>query len=366
MKGKCVVFAASVAFLSLIITSGSEAVNTRDIDRVRDKDVLESGDFQIIDNFVAKAVQELVRTKDFTSIAKTRAVILGRKSTQGQYAEQFSESAHKHISEAFKTSRESASESYKLRVMVNLLILVDNLEDLRLTDLATGLLNDDNAVIRYWAVHCVTNPGIVKQLNSGEVANLKLARSIAEQLKGLVGDGGPEIMALIAEFAAELAIPEGEELLLRIADIRISKYANWTVEYALLDGVVLKLLCEKMSSAGLSKAAVARRFGQLYSYAIQRYVKGQDLDATSRHQLASVLVEAEKSCIGKLMGMSQSTIRKAIERNDVMVLLQEHNRLLGDETRAGQLGLKLNFDYGENPDGSKRIAPPVLPEPPKK
>ena len=48
-----------------------------------------------------------------------------------------------------------------------------------------------------------------------------------------------------------------------------------------------------------------------------------------------------------------------------ITLLQEHSRLLGDETRAGQLPLKMNFDYGKNPDGSRRIAPLVLSEPPE-
>ncbi len=63
--------------------------------------------------------------------------------------------------------------------------------------------------------------------------------------------------------------------------------------------------------------------------------------------------------------MPQSVIKKAVEEEDYMALLQEHNRLLGDGTKAGQLPLKLNFDYGKKPDGSKRIAPLALPEPPR-
>jgi len=58
-------------------------------------------------------------------------------------------------------------------------------------------------------------------------------------------------------------------------------------------------------------------------------------------------------------------IRKAIENSNYTGLLQEHNRLLGDKTRAGQLPLKLKFDYGRNPNGTKRTAPLVLPKPPR-
>ena len=161
-------------------------------------------------------------------------------------------------------------------------------------------------------------------------------------------------------------IPQGEDLLLQIADIRISKYANWTVDYELLDATVLGLLCNKISAGGLNKPAIARRFGQLYSYAIQRYVKGRDfLDATVIGRLASVLVEIEDKCIRELLEKRQVVIKRAVERDDVTALLLEHNRLLGDETRAGELALKLNFDYGPSPDGNKRTAPLTLPEPPR-
>ena len=111
---------------------------------------------------------------------------------------------------------------------------------------------------------------------------------------------------------------------------------------------------------------LARRFGQLYSYVFQRYIKGRDvLSDTQKNQLASVLVETEISCISKRLKVTQSVVKNAVEQGDYTALLQEHSRLLGDETKAGQLPLKLNFDYGKGPDGSRRIAPLALPEPPK-
>jgi len=371
MKGKCAGFAVLTAFSVLLMNLVSVAVDTSDIENVRKKEVLDSEDLQIIDNFVAEAVQELVKTEDFTSIAKVRSVILARDmssrpSAQAQYAEQFSESAYKHISWAFKQAGELTPDDQKFKVTVNLLILVDKLENLRLADLALDMLRDENTVIRYWAVHSVTNPGVTEQLSSGKAADLQLARRVAEHLKGLVESSAPETLALMAEFAADVNVPQGEDLLLQIADMRIKRYANWVVNYELLDETVLKSLQKKLSSAGLSKPAVARRFGQLYSYVMRRYIDGQNsLSATQRHQLASVLVETEKWCISKLLGTPQSSIKRAIENHDYTGLLDEHNKLLGDETRAGQLPLKLKFDYGRDTDGSKRIAPVVLPKPPR-
>jgi hypothetical protein len=95
-------------------------------------------------------------------------------------------------------------------------------------------------------------------------------------------------------------------------------------------------------------------------------VKGQDiLIAAEKDRLVSVLVETEQNCIGRLLDVPQSIIQKAAEQNDPTGLMLEHNRLLGDETSAGKLALKLDFDYGGTKDGSRRLAPLVLPEPPK-
>jgi hypothetical protein len=357
-------------FLILMLNSVSFAVDTRKIDVCCNKEILGDECLQIIDDFVADSVNELVKTEDFTSIAKLRTVILShsnssKESAKAQYRQQFSESAHKYISDALEEAKKLTPETKRFRVILNLLILVDSLDDLRLADLAIKQLNDENA-LRYWAVHSITNDSIIKQLNSGGAANLELAKRITEHLKGLVESSSPETLALMAEFAAKVNIPQGEELLLQIADWRIKEYHDWTVNYELLDGDILKLLDSKIPAESTSKADVARRFGQLYSYAIQRYIKGRDiLSDTQKNQLASVLVETEVSCISKRLKVTQSVVKNAVEQGDFPALLQEHNRLLGDETKAGQLPLKLNFDYGKKADGSRRTAPLELPEPPK-
>ena len=374
MKRKWAILTVSTIVLMSAVNSTAQAVNTRAIDQVRNKGVLEDSDFQIIDDFVAEAIQELVDTKDFTSIAKVRAVILSRSSSkvfedsnQNQYAVQFSESAYRYISAALKeASKSMPQDNHGFNTTLNLLILIDELENLRLAEPALERLNDENQAIRYWAVHAVTSAGIVKQLNSGKEANIKLATRITEQLKELVEQTCPEIIALVAEFAAELDIPEGEDLLLQITDMRIKKYADWTVQNELPDTDILKALYSKMASAGANTPAIARRFGQLYSYAIQRYVKGREiLTDTQKQQLASVLVETENYCIWKLLGTPQAAIKRAVEQDDYMGLMTEHNSLLGDQTQPGQLVLKLNFDYGQNPDGTKRTTPLDLPAPPK-
>jgi len=364
MKLKWLFFAVLLAFLILVMDSGAEAVDTRQIDAVLKKGVLNNNDLKIIDEFVGEAVRELVQTMDLTDIAKHRTVILGRRSEQAQYAQQYYESAHKHISSGLQEASELTPEGRKLVVTVSLLILIDELEDSRLADLAIRKLTDKSMVVRYWAVHCITSPAIIKKLNSVGASNLKLARSIATGLSKLVESSSPEITALMTRFAAGVKIQQAEDLLLQIADIRIKKYADWTVKFELLDDCLLKSLTAKIASASQNKAAIACRFGQLYSYVIQRYVKGESFSSDDqKSQLASVIVETEDRCISKLLGKTQTGMKRAIEADDTIALLLEHDKLLGCKTSTGQLPLKIEFEYSGT--GGSRTAPAPLPEPPR-
>ena len=375
MRNKWAIGVALGTCLVLAMNLSLQGVDTREIEDVRTKSVLEEEDRQIIDKFVADVVNELVKTKDFTSVSKIRRDILASRSNQVQYAEQFSVSTYRHISEALKAADELTPKENRFRVVLNLLILVDGLEDLRLVDLAIERLNDESAAVRYWAVHALTNSVIKERLNStagsagspqGE-SGLQTARRIVEELRKIVGKSEPESMELMAKFAAEINTVEGEELLLDIADERIRRYAEWTVRDPLLDTTILELLSKRMISADAGPK-VGRRFGQLYSYVMQKYIRGVSeedfLSSEQRQQMESVLIETEQSCIQQLLDIPQSTIRKAVGNGDYKALQEEHNRLLGEEGRAGVLVLKFNFDYGRNPDGSGRTSPLILPSRP--
>ncbi len=90
-----------------------------------------------IDDFLAEAINELVRERDFTAIAQKRTVILSRQSTQsqqGQYAQQFSESARRYIAQGFLDAQKLPRQERITGVTINLLILMDGLKDLGLAD----------------------------------------------------------------------------------------------------------------------------------------------------------------------------------------------------------------------------------------
>ena len=131
-----------------------------------------------------------------------------------------------------------------------------------------------------------------------------------------------------------------------------------------MDADILKLLYNKITSAPSGMEAYKRHFGQLYSHTMQYYIQGRDrLNSEQKQQLASVLVEVEQSCISKLLGISQSVIKRSIEHDDYDRLKQEHQRLFGSTGQQGELAKSLDFDYGQTANGDRRLSPSELPGP---
>jgi len=347
----------------------SQAVDVISIDKVRAKDVLDSEDLRTIDQFVGQSIQEIVKSTDFTSVSKIRAGIVSRANatseiSASQYAQQFIDSVYKHLAAGLKEAENITPEELKFRVKLNLLILADELGNVRLVDLALEQLDSENAAICYWAVRCVTNPQILKQLKEVNTPNYsKLAAQIIERLRGIVDTASPEVITAMAEFADKMETPQADALLLQIADMRIRKYADWKVTDEYADLAVLGALSDKMSMER-GAGEFGRKFAQLYSYAMQRYIAGikggSFFSPAEKKQLAMVLVMTEQSYISKFTGIQQTTIKRAVEADDYVALWAEHNRLLGDESKTGVIPEKLKFDYG-----NKRTYPLMLPEPPK-
>ncbi|MGA2324544.1 MAG: hypothetical protein ABSG22_11950 [Sedimentisphaerales bacterium] len=361
MKSLSLVVAVISGFF--VFLASAEAVDSLAIEAVRGKSVLDDADFKTIDDFVAKAVGEMLATQDFSSISNARAIIVANSAStqpnQTQFAEQFSKSAQKHISAALQQAEGMTSAGRSFKIVTNLLMLTDALADVRLTEVALKYVDSKNEAIRYCAVHCLANPEITEKLNSPKA--IDTARQVTRRLDEIVATSGPNTLGLIASFAGSIKIPEGDTLLLKVADRRIASYADWSVEQELLDGDILRILGDKMASSGASKESIGGRFGQLFSYVLQRYIKGAEiLDAAQKEQLVSVLVETEKSCLSKISGKPRFGIKKAIESGDTNALQQEHNNLLGDGTKAGEL----NINYGKDASGAIITHPLALAAPP--
>jgi hypothetical protein len=368
MRVQCALFAILVGGLVLTLPPISGAqVDSRLIEEVVKKTVLTPADMEIIDAFVSDAVGRLVRTTDFTEVAKTRAVVVSHQIAQAQYAQRFSEAALREIGKGFEyATSEITDPDRRFKVFTNLLILAGELNDPRLIDLGIRLIPHENSTVRYWAVRVATNPTVWGKLGQDQNA-APLSARIIDACGKVLETSSPETLFLMAQFAGRYDTPPAQNLLVRVADIRIKCYADWAVKYELVDTGILKLLSAKIGSAAAANPQLARQFGQLYSYAIQRYLRGMKdstLKELAASQLAAVLVETEQQCLSKLLGGPQTGITRAVEAGDMAGLQAEHDKLLGGPNLPGALPSKFSFTYGSAQE--KRSAPLALSEPPQR
>jgi len=364
MSIKRAFFAILVAGIVLAMFSVSRAVvDLRRIKEVHGKSVLTQQDMQVIDEFMQDAVEDLVRTTDFTQISKTRTTILTYQSSQAQYAQQYSESAYTHITAGLQEARaDIRDENRRFKVIANLMILINSLEDPRLVDLAVNEIKHPSSAVRYWAVRASTGAGLWAKVGQNQGTASQLAARILAECSRVVAESNAEVLRLMTDFAGRFATPDAERLLVQIADARIARYADWSVEYELTDGVILAALCDKLAADGTPNPQLAQRFGQLFSFVMQRYVQGQQqggLKPASVNYLISVMIDTEEKCLGRLLGTPQANIRRAVEAGDVSALQAEHDRLLGAGGQAGAVSTKLNISYG--PEGQTQPAPLPLP-----
>jgi len=357
-------FAVLVGGLVLTLLTISRAqVDSRRIEEVVKKSVLTPEDMQVIDAFVAEEVGRLVRSTNFTEVAKTRAVIVSHQVAQAQYAQRFSEAALREIGRGFDyVTNEISDPDRRFKVFTNLLILANELNDPRLIDLGIRWIPHENSTVRYWAVRVATNPRAWDKVSQDPGTAAALSGKILDACSKVVETGSPEVLGLMAQFAGRYNTAAAQDLLVRVADVRIQRYAEGTVRYELVDTGILKLLAVRIAAGGTANQQLARQFAQLYSYAIQRYLWGMrngNLRELSASHLASVLVETEQQCVGKLLGSQQTGITRAIEAGDLNALQTEHDKLLGGPNQAGALPSKFNFTYGSAQD--KRTTPLALP-----
>jgi hypothetical protein len=360
------VFTLCVGGLVLSAASISQAIiDTKAIDEVVKKTTLSQEDAQAIDEFVADAIQDLVGAVDFAEASKTRAIILKYQTgKQDEYTKRYSEAAYKQIEGGLAVAKESPDPAKRSKVAANLLILADAMKDTRLLDLAVKSVAEKDPAIQYWAVRLTTDPNLWTKINQNQATAAQLTTKLLTEFGQLAAGSAPEVQVLMSSFAGRSNAPAADEVLTRIADARIKQYSDWTVNYERADVTVLRQLGEKIAAGSAAKSQLAKRFAQLYSFAIQRYLKGQKFVARwdqSKDSLATVLIETEDKCVGKLLGAPQMTIRKAIEAGYAKALQAEHDRLLGTGNQPGALPAKLSFTYGG--DGQSLPAPIPLLDP---
>jgi hypothetical protein len=207
---------------------------------------------------------------------------------------------------------------------------------------------------------------MVNKLNMTEPAeNSRLAEEIAQKLlEAAKTEQSGDIQILLAQFAGGLKRPAANEILNEITQKRIDLYLNWQVKDEMTESWILKALSDRVQTDRESTSVMARNFATLYSLVIQRYLLGQNtLSAANIRNLVSTIVQSEKYLLVFIPDWP-GNLKGAIEKGGGTTLQAQHDSLFGSSNTTGKLLTAANFDYGKNPDGSAKTAPPALPKPP--
>ncbi|MBN1457560.1 MAG: hypothetical protein JW912_06900 [Sedimentisphaerales bacterium] len=364
-----------IVFLSTLLVCSLTlyAIDTEMIDEVYQKSLegqlLDSDDNQIINDFWAEAIEELLLAEDPKEIFRIKTLILAKKPevNANDYYNGFTQSAKKSLNFAFNEIKNWDNSEHKKNINMNLFILAAQIDSPELVDFAFERIDSQDTVIRYWAVKAITSPAIAGRINSEIMPDEVLAEKVINALEKVVEEEkSSAINEQIVKFLGQLISPQSIQLLLDIAEKRIESYESWNVSRELMDGKLLvaigtEILTETRKE---QRTEMVRSFAQLYSYVIQRYIIGKDfLSETQQNDLVSVMVEVEQEILGKLLEKPQVSIKRAIEKKSLNTLKREHDMLLGTASLTGELARKIDYDYGKNSTGRAINAPKTLPDP---
>jgi len=334
-----------------------------------DGQLLDSDDNQIIGDFWAEAIEELLLTEDPKEVFRIKTLILAKNPQvkANDYYNGFIQSAKKNLDFAFNEIKSWDDSERKRNIDTNLFILAVQIESSELVDFAFERIDSQETIIRYWALKAITSPAIVSKLNSEIMSEEVLAEKVTSALKKVIEkEKSPEINELIIEFLGQLISPQSIQMLLDVAEKRIEAYQSWSVACELMDAKLLAALGSEIltETRKQQRADMARSFAQLYSYVMQRYIIGKDfLSETQKNNLASVMVQVEQGILGKLLEKPQVSIKRAIEKKSLNTLKREHDMLLGTASLTGELARKIDYDYGKNATGRAINAPRNLSDP---
>ncbi len=351
------------------------ALNSTEIEAVRaakheSKARLIGGDKGVIETFVRSGLQELLLEEDPWEAVVIRVAIVAQKggSELSPYSAAFIEAAVNNLKTTFEDAGRLQDADRRQRMFLHLLIIAAELESMEMADIGLGMLAGPGAAVQYWAVKTVTSPSVAAELTSPIMGDEDLTRRIVSELAKTVDSViVPEALRMVVEFADAVDTAEARALVLKIADQRTVLYEKWTVKYELMDMMLLSALGKQILSenADAKRAIACRKFGQLYSYVIERFILGQEVLSTGhKQQLASVIAEVENTILSKLLVRNQVRLRKAVESGKVSVLESERKFILGGSSQPGSLPTKLKFDYGKGSTGNAATAPKSLKSPP--
>ncbi len=327
------------------------------------KTVPTGSDAEVVTKFIAAASDQILWAERPSDAVEARNQLLafrGQDPTR-EYGKFFTAALHARLTSALKEAAGLSDPVKKTAAQRNYSILIAQMDVIDMADLALMLLADGDSITRYWTMKALsgerTSAPIIAQ-----VGDSPLRKKVLDAFhKRIPMEDQPMIHALMAQFAVRIKGVEGRDLMLAIADSRIKAYASWKVTSENVDADVLSVLAEKITAsvAPEDKTILTERFAQYYSYVIQRLARNPVLPPASRKAIISAILTVEDGPLSNLLGVKSSSLRSAIQKNNMEALLKEHDAILGSSATAGSLAAKIKFSYEGNAKGPKALTPPT-------
>ena len=370
-QARCFVLSIlAVVFIPMVSVFAADSAQIELVKQKVGTGKLSPQDISVLGDFIGNSIQEMFVQPDISQISVIRTQMVAQKGTSpSQYAMQYAMAAKKGISNAYSQLSSQPDGLRKDHIELNLLIFAAEVQSLQMADFGFSKLDDGNAAVQYWAIKTIASPQIASQLTSRGTSDPELQKKIVSALEKSVNKGlYPASLGVVVEFANALKDKSAEDLLVQIAEKRMSQYESWKVKYELLEADLLKALAKKALTTNTisQRALCAKTYSQLFSYVMQRYFLGQDvLSDVSKLQLTSVMVDVEQSTIGpgRFLDIAQKSIKMTLAQKNLIDLQKEHDKLLGSSKQTGRLGSKLKYDYGKDSRDNPITAPKTLKAP---
>ena len=351
-----------LVIISLLVLSGSTfAASTSAVTAIQNKTSLTDGDKTTIGSFFSESFREIYEAQTMGEVVLIRQKIesVAPDGKNLQYSKMFSEVLSESLESAFSRVGRWEDTSHAEKIKLNFMILVANVSRVEMADFAISKLGDTSSVIRYWAFKALTSNAVAEQLKLDSNSAAKVLKAIEVANKT---NSTSETTVLVARLCEKLKEDEANKILVDIAISRIEAYKSKKTSNEMLDLEVLKSLSVKIANetSTRAKSQLGWAFGQLYSYTIQTYVAGSQgqtqVSPKSLETLFTVIIEVERVAL-KNLGITQTSILKAIEKDNLDGLVAEHDALLGSGSSKGKLPVSLEFGYGK-PDGTGEKSSP--------
>lgn len=362
-------------FLSLFLVGfvfiGSVlAIDTEQIELVRNRtqsssSELSASDMSVISQFWTTSLDQMLLSAKSQDAVAIRIELSKQKGIEplSTYRSAYVQEGLKNIQASLLNIERLGNVQQRIMIKRNLLILTANLESPKTREIALAHLADEDDMIRYWAVRAVTQPAVVQQLSSDVITGQEAVSEILEGLSKRVSvEKQTDVLEMIAGFCMGFNDSIAREILVQMIDQRIKAYQNWRPVQVGLD---IRLLTAAGNIAALQqdvavKSTFGRKFTEMYSFAIQRYMKGVGSFTNAElEEILTVIAEVDQNVVSKTMEI-RTGILGGLRSNTISQLSREYEILFGDRSRQGQLAMRLKFDYGKDAAGNPITSPPEL------